>query len=484
MNWLRNLFARTPQPAPRPRPPLRPRLEALEDRCVPTVWSVTSSADDVTQAGTLRWAVAQAHDGDTIDILPVLGRSGLVARHIKLTHGELYLNHNVTIESVWPERAWIDGNYSSRVFEIARGVSVEFDNLVLVHGNAKANNSQGNASLDGDGGAILNEGSLTIDRCSVSDNGYTSFGTKSPGMKAGGGIYNYHGNVFVTNDSTVNHNFAGAGGGIYNDRGTLLMVGTTLDTNSANGNGGAILEYFGQAEINHCVLDGNAALRGGALANFGGDVKLESTDVEQNTGALVGGALFNQSGWMWVNSGSTLKDNFAVQGGGGIYNLGGDVAVTSSSLVHNTTAGDGGGIYSYHGEVDVLGSHLDKNTAGHSGGAIAARYTKTTVTDSELSFNIAEDNGGAIFGFHGSLTVSDSQLIGNWAWGLGGGIYTDHDAAVVTGSKLLANLAQDGAAIYNAGSTLKIGTTLFELNIPNSWIAGAGYTDLGGNTFI
>src|SRR5262249_44825511 len=124
---LSHWFQRQLRPGRRSRLPrrsrsaFRPRLETLEERWVPTTLKVFSSADDVTMIGTLRWAVAKAHDGDVIEILPY-PRTGQ-ARHITLTHGELFLNHNVTIESVGPE-ATIDGNFSSRVFEIARGATV------------------------------------------------------------------------------------------------------------------------------------------------------------------------------------------------------------------------------------------------------------------------------------------------------------------------------------------------------------------------
>src|SRR5262249_6440791 len=99
-HWLqRHLRSGRPSPPPRrSRRGLRPRLEPLEDRWVPSLLKVTSSADDLTMKGTLRWAVANAHDGDVIEILPYPW-SGQ-PRHITLTHGELFLNHHVTIESV------------------------------------------------------------------------------------------------------------------------------------------------------------------------------------------------------------------------------------------------------------------------------------------------------------------------------------------------------------------------------------------------
>ena len=56
----------------------RPWLEVLEDRCVPSTLVVTSPLDDVTQRGTLRYAVAHATSGDTIRMSPALQGAPIV----------------------------------------------------------------------------------------------------------------------------------------------------------------------------------------------------------------------------------------------------------------------------------------------------------------------------------------------------------------------------------------------------------------------
>src|SRR6516225_6729020 len=254
---------RASRPRRRSRSAFRPRLEALEERWVPTTWKVITDND--AGLGSIAWAVFHAHDGDTIEITP---ENWGGPRHITLTHGELFLKHNVTIESVGPIHATIDGNNSSRVFEVARGASVELDKLFIIGGNAMPQNPAGNASLDGDGGGILNEGSLTIDNCFVGNNGYSRSEDKNLALKAGGGIYNYHGYLLIVG-SSVYHNFAGTGGGIYNDRGTLVMTDSPMIGNSASGGGGAILNAAGNVEIDHSLLDSNGAKVGGAVANFG-----------------------------------------------------------------------------------------------------------------------------------------------------------------------------------------------------------------------
>jgi hypothetical protein len=414
---------RASRPPRRPRGGFRPRLEALEDRYVLSPLTVTSSADDVNQVGTLRYAVAHAQDGDVIDILG--GREG--AQHITLTHGELFLNNSVTIESAVPGQATIDGNNSSRVFEVARGASVNLDNLVIIKGNAKAHNSLGKTSLDGYGGGILNEGSLTIDHCWVGNNGSTSFGTKNNPLKAGGGIYNYHGGLVVM-ESSVDDNFAGAGGGIYNDRGTLSVTDSTMAGNSASGGGGAILNALGVVSVGEgSALFSNHARDGGAIFSDGGDVTVGYSDLERNTAVLYGGALMVIDGTMTLTHegalGSTLQDNTAGKSGGGIYNQEGHLIVASSNLVHNSAQENGGGIASRGGKVDVFDSRLLRNTAGHFGGAIYDYSSIVTVSGSLLSLNQAS-KGGAIYNDHGSLYVAGNHFIGN---------LPDHIAGAFTG---------------------------------------------------
>ena len=77
------LLARTRRPPINVRRRFRPLLEALEDHLTPSTLTVTSTADDVNQPGTLRYDVAYAQSGDTI-LLTEAVESGIV-----LTQGEL-----------------------------------------------------------------------------------------------------------------------------------------------------------------------------------------------------------------------------------------------------------------------------------------------------------------------------------------------------------------------------------------------------------
>src|SRR5437763_17175727 len=111
--WLKELSRRwlgrptTGRPA---RPPatrqrgLRLTVEQLDERCLPSTLAVTSSSDDVTRHGTLRYAVAHAAGGDTIRLA-----TGLRTTPIVLTQGELLLNQDVTVECLPHNSVTISG---------------------------------------------------------------------------------------------------------------------------------------------------------------------------------------------------------------------------------------------------------------------------------------------------------------------------------------------------------------------------------------
>jgi predicted outer membrane repeat protein len=261
----------------RPGRTFRPRLEALEDRCVPATLFVSSSLDNVNQAGTLRYAVAHAQNGDVIAILPLA--TAPVGQHILLRYGELYLNHNVTIEAVGPQ-ATIDGAQHSRVFEVAAGSQVTLLNLNIINGTGVANNPSGTTALDGNGGGILNEGTLTVNGCSLSNDVATNFG-----------------------------------GGIFNDKGHLGVLSSTLSKDSAR-DGGAIATLGGQVVVSKSTLASNSAgIDGGALYNEGGTAVVNSCSLHNNKAGLDGGAIFSENGKLAVSN-SGLFFNSALHGGG------------------------------------------------------------------------------------------------------------------------------------------------------------------------
>lgn len=289
-------------------------VESLEDRCVPSTFNVIYSADSLA-SGTLRWAVANARNGDTINIQPLStfhftlqgGYTTTVGRDIVLTQGELYLAHNVTIESTGPVPT-ISGNNMSRVFEVAYGANVALLNLDVTQGNAVAGNSNPFSSgWNGLGGGVLNEGTLAVTDCTVSNN-YN--------LGCGGGIYN-SGQLSLTDCTVTGNGGIGWGGGIYNG-GSLIVVGGSITDNTAGfeGYGGGIYNN-GSAQVWSATLSNNSAGYGGGICNAnGGYMGILDSTLSYNSANLdgvQGGQAIRNLGTLAVN-GCTFFGNYQPPG--------------------------------------------------------------------------------------------------------------------------------------------------------------------------
>src|SRR5262245_44795183 len=205
------------QPATRPsrrRPRLR--LEALEDRCVPsTVMNLFDSG-----LGSLRQALLDTPAGGTVDF-----QSGLTGT-IPLTSGELAISKNLTITGPGASALTVSGNHASRVFDIAAGFTVAISGLTIADGSV----------TNANGGGILNAGTLTLTDCLLSGNSTSGMFTTGNG----GGIYNSGGTLTITASTLMNNSASGAvgGGGISNQSGTLTITESTFSHNSAADGGG------------------------------------------------------------------------------------------------------------------------------------------------------------------------------------------------------------------------------------------------------
>jgi hypothetical protein len=472
-SWRRGqIGGQRPAPSPRPRraktrpaPRSRPRLEALEDRRVPSTLAVTSTLDDATQKGTLRYAVANAGDGDTILLTEAVAVTG-----ITLTQGELVLTQqDLTIRSASAKHpVAVNGDNLSRILEVASGANVTLSDVVITGGVALADNPAGDATQDGfGGGALVDAGaSLTVSGCAVSGNSAYYHGGDPFNSYAGGGIYN--GGTLTVADSTISGNSTGGiytnGGGIYNV-GTATVTDSTFSGNSTQYDGGGICNFYGGTlTLSGCTLCDNTAFSwyygygtnsaGGGLANFG-ILTLSDSTLSGNHTAAYGAGMYN-AGTSATVSNCTISGNSGLPGsapvayGGGIFNeYGGTLTVTDCTVSGNSAAYYGGGIYNNY-TMTLSGGAVSGNTAQYGGG-IYNRHT-ITITDCLLSGNSAT-YGGAIcnselYIVSGTITLSGCTLSGNTAQ-YGGGIYTGFGTVTVSGSTLSGNTALTaGGGIY------------------------------------
>jgi hypothetical protein len=307
--WLKDMKRKLAPGARTPRGALRdrvvPRLEALEDRIVPSTLTVTNAADDGT-AGTLRAAITAANSGDTIQFTP-----SLAGHTITLTQGELTITKSLDIEGLGANQLTISGNNQSRVFDISVGnASVILAGLTISNG------------LNSTGGGIDNAGTLTVNSCTVSGNFAYSNGV---GDDYGGAIYNF--GTLTINKSTISGNSV-VGTPAYVSTYSTTGGGFTSSINPAgSGYGGGIYTGLGTLTINSSTIANNDA-SGGSSAGLG------STAIVGNG---YGGGLFVASGTVLINN-STVAGNQAFGGRSYYYSSpgydGGIGNVAGSSALH------------------------------------------------------------------------------------------------------------------------------------------------------
>src|SRR5206468_3262732 len=87
----------------------RPRLEILEQRCMPT--TVTNLLDDFS-AGSLRVAIANTAAGGIVNF------AGGLTGQITLVNGEIAINKNLLIQGPGAAVLTVSGNNASRIFNV------------------------------------------------------------------------------------------------------------------------------------------------------------------------------------------------------------------------------------------------------------------------------------------------------------------------------------------------------------------------------
>lgn len=410
--------------------------------------TVTSDAD--SGLDTLRGKIATANPGEIVrfdaDMIIKLNSPLVLDKNLKIDG----TGHSITL----------DGQNSTRVLQVNSDVKATLDTLTVRNGN-----------IPGDGGGVLNEGSLRIKNSTFTNNQATDCGaicvypgaslildaswfTGNSASNSGGAIYNWYGESDITN-TTFSSNSANSGGAIFNlTNRTLRITDSTLENNTADdSDGGAIYNLVGTTILTRTTVKNNTAvLNGGGIKNED-HLNITNSTVKDNSAGR-GAGIFNFNAPMFM-AGSSVNTNIAYYDGGGIYNDGDTVELTSSSTVNGntTTTGDGGGIF-VTGAAALLkltGTTLNLNTAGRDGGGVHVDTDSDfEITGGALTNNMAAQDGGGIRS-KGSGGVTGTTFSGNGAGRNGGGVYYGGEGASFIAESMVSSntAAQDGGGIYN-----------------------------------
>jgi hypothetical protein len=381
--------------------PTRLGVERLDERVVLSTFSVVNLAD--SGAGSLREAITAANTNPGADIVTFApGLRGTIG----LTSGELGITDNLTIDGPSASQLTVSGSDSSRVFRIESGTTVSIDGLTISHGRAV-----------GQGGGILNAGTLTVSHAIVSNN--QAVGVPGAGVVVdafGGGIFNT--GTLTVGHTTFVHNQALGGDGSATTTGTSALGGALMSAGS--------LSAPATTTIRHSTFVGNQAIGGAAGASA--------------SRAGVGGAINNTGGSM-VISYSLFHDNQAVGGlengvpGGFGAGLGGAIAnvarignatltVSHSTLTNNRAIGgaSGTGAVAQDGRGGAIANYIFGGLAQPATVSATATIYHSTILGNQAIGGAGptggNGQGGGIANMNGGdLTVSNSLVALNRAIG-------------------------------------------------------------------
>ena len=304
---------------------LRPTVVELEDRLVPTTFTVTQFSDG-TSLGTLRWAINQADQTpgqDTVVLRP--GVYTLTQSGPETTGGQTGCASGRGQRHDQGRGAGkthiVAAGLDDHVFHVAGGI-VKFSGLTISGGEAV----QG-------GGILIDSGNVTIANCVLTANDAEGI-AGSAGQ--GGALYQASGSLNVTN-TTVSGNLA---------LGAAAMSSSPLAGGAGEG-GGFYLDLGVSAALNRVRFANNAAQGG------------QSSTATSSQGGYAAGGAIKGTGITLTIAQSTFTGNRAIGGigldassaltGGDAY--GGAISVqTASTLTLHSTAvstnqaagGDGG----------------------------------------------------------------------------------------------------------------------------------------------
>ena len=365
------------------------------------------------------------------------------------------INKNIRIDG---KGHTIDARDLGRIFSIGEGFTVTLTNATLINGKSDK------------GGAIYNDGSLTLSDVKLSDNAADSYG----GAVFNNGHLVVSDSVFDSND-IVNRGSASVdygGAAIYNwKEGTLKVTNSNFTNNIKNYKNGdnlvGAITTIGNATVSGSNFVNNSGRWGGAISATGAELrKNSSTLTVSNTIFRDNAALYAGAVYIWgsnYNIADCVFDNNTAFGKGNMTpnnNNGGALVVSQVSKFNEPITGT------------ISGSKFTNNKAQYGG---AAYFNKgfVTITDSVFENNIATAEGGAV-GFSRAsvkdlvVSINNSSFVGNKA-PVAGAIFTNVDSKI-TNSNFTKNTASKGGAVLNEnGAKLTVDNSTFKDNAADSY---------------
>jgi hypothetical protein len=295
------------------------------------------------------------------------------------------------------------------------------------------------------GGAIFNQGTLIVDRSTLTGNTAQGGSAINPAAGLGGGG--------IGSDSPLLGGDAWSGGGFGGGFNGASFGGGTGGTANSGGGGGGAGFRVGENGVNAAVTPPFAAPGGGQRTGLGGNGGSGGAGGDGSGG---GGTGIGDPGGAF-GAGGTRGGG----GGGGGGGIGGGGAASAENASGDSGGGGGFGGGGGAGGPSGFGGFGGFGGGGANGTAGAGAPGFGGGSPTTAAGGGGAGMGGAIFNMQGQLTITNSTVAGNRAVGgadnvpdhgkgIGGAVFNMSGGFVATGSTFAANSAAYYAAqIYN-----------------------------------
>ena len=348
---------------------------------------------------------------------------------------------------------------------------------VDVEGNFGGNSVTTNVTT-AQGGAVYNEGTFTAKGSFQNNLAFSNTGKVYGGALYNKGTANITGH-FVNNAAQSENHVSGFGGAIFNDGELTLAENTTFYANRSDNAGGALYNSGNIAELKGMRFQNNYSSMGGAINNANlpdlgqGTIGSISDSYFYGNIASNGGAIRNQG--VITSIADTVFEYNQGGNGGALWNgtlgqIDTVEKIENAAFINNTalTGEAQGGAITNAGTIGMIdGVLFDGNKAGKKGGAFAninsaVGYEGQTATLKNVTFtnNTSGGFGGAVYNdTKGSLTFQgDNVFAGNTAAGVANDIHNLGSLTFADGTTIIGGgITGTGSLSLNEGATLNIG---------------------------
>lgn len=357
---------------------------------------------------------------------------------------------------------------------VAEGSNITLENDVFNENTATGKTAQG--------GAIYNEGTLTVEGGSFTDNSAApADGSTVTVSNVGGAIYNADDAKLSINGTRFEGNTAAIAGAVNNQYDSSHITGITnafFVNNTASLSAGGALRNQGTIDsISGTTFEGNTAGNGGALWNGAGGTITNITDTtftgNKSTNDAVGGGAITNAGDIEKINATTFTDNSAAGNGGAINNVkGGKASITLSdtTFTGNTADGNGGALYN-GGNLTFSGNNtFSGNTAAGQANDI---YNAGSITVADGTTTL----GSGLTQVNGKVTVSTGATL-DMASGSSLSFEGDNTALTIDGGTFVADFGQllTDYATTNTDNGIKDSSIIGQSGNLNLRLDGVDYT--------